>query len=81
MHIVKKKTLKPRALEKINFVPNKRRGVYMRLYGMCIARHQDALETILTSRGQGAGTIWYKAPEMFIAAKQSGYLLIQTATD
>ena len=34
MHIVEENTLKVRALEKINFVPNKRRGVYMRLYGM-----------------------------------------------
>ena len=34
MHIVEENTLKPQALEKINFVPNKRRSVYMRLYGM-----------------------------------------------
>ena len=36
MHIVEENTLKPRALEKINFVPNKRRSVYMRLYGSCL---------------------------------------------
>ena len=46
-----------------------RKEVY--ICDMGVARLQEALATILTSRGQGAGTISYKAPEMFIAAKRS----------
>ena len=34
-----------------------------------VARIQEKLATIRTSKGTGAGTIPYKAPEMFTSAK------------
>ena len=46
-----------------------RKEVY--ICDMGVARLQETLATILTSRGQGARTILYKAPEIFIAAKRS----------
>lgn len=38
---------------------------------MGVAKLQEQLATVATSRGQGAGTLSYKAPEMFIATKRS----------
>ncbi|KAL5474669.1 hypothetical protein EMCRGX_G026652 [Ephydatia muelleri] len=54
-----------------------------------VARIQEKLATIRTSKGTGAGTIPYKAPEMFTSAKQStpvdmysfGCLLIELLTE
>ena len=53
MHIVEENTLKVRALEKIKFVPNKRRGVYMRLYGTQIVRLRDSLRGYITVTEEG----------------------------
>ena len=53
-----------------------------------VAKLQDQLATLKTCKGPGAGTVPYKAPEMFIDAKRSrqvdiysfGCLLIELST-